>query len=184
MTGVLVAEALGHGDMGLAVALLAPAAVSNALVLWGDEHQQATYLPSFTGDDGRLPRWRCWNRGRCSTRSSCAPRPAGGTASAGRREVAGAAGREAELFVIAAQLEAWPRPCSWSSPARPGDVEAEPSMGLRAAGLGRLMLDGVTPSTALAAGWATPTTTAIASGSAGSAGARSPLVRRRPCWTT
>jgi len=42
VTNVLVAEALAHGDLGLAVACLAPAAVSNALVLWGDEHQQAT----------------------------------------------------------------------------------------------------------------------------------------------
>ena len=50
-TGVLVAEALAHGDMGLAVACLAPAAVSTALVLWGDAEQQATYLPAFTGDD-------------------------------------------------------------------------------------------------------------------------------------
>ena len=50
-TGVLVAEALAHGDMGQAVAILAPAAVSNALVLWGDEAQQATYLPPFVGDD-------------------------------------------------------------------------------------------------------------------------------------
>ena len=50
-TGVLVAEALAHGDMGQAVAILAPAAVSNALVLWGDETQQATYLPPFVGDD-------------------------------------------------------------------------------------------------------------------------------------
>ncbi|MFL6119644.1 acyl-CoA dehydrogenase family protein, partial [Actinophytocola sp.] len=51
MTNVLVAEALATGDMGLALACLAPAAVSNALVLWGNEEQQATYLPAFTGED-------------------------------------------------------------------------------------------------------------------------------------
>lgn len=51
MTGVLVAEAMAHGDMGQAVACLAPAAVSTAISLWGDETQQATYLPSFTGAD-------------------------------------------------------------------------------------------------------------------------------------
>ncbi len=50
MTGVLVAEAMAHGDMGQAVACLAPAAVSTAISLWGDETQQATYLPAFTGD--------------------------------------------------------------------------------------------------------------------------------------
>ncbi|MCW2957293.1 MAG: acyl-CoA dehydrogenase domain protein [Solirubrobacterales bacterium] len=51
VTGVLVAEALAHGDLGLAVAALAPGAVANALALWGDPDQQATYLPAFTGDD-------------------------------------------------------------------------------------------------------------------------------------
>ena len=35
MAGTLVAEALAHGDMGLAVAALAPGAVSTALSLWG-----------------------------------------------------------------------------------------------------------------------------------------------------
>jgi alkylation response protein AidB-like acyl-CoA dehydrogenase len=51
VTGVLVAEALAHGDLGIAVAALAPGAVATALGLWGDAGQQATYLPSFTGDD-------------------------------------------------------------------------------------------------------------------------------------
>ena len=36
VTNVLIAEAMAHGDMGLAVACLAPSAVSTALVLWGD----------------------------------------------------------------------------------------------------------------------------------------------------
>ena len=47
----LVAEALAHGDMGLAVAALAPGAVATAIALWGTDEQQATYLPAFTGDD-------------------------------------------------------------------------------------------------------------------------------------
>jgi hypothetical protein len=36
VTTVLMSEALAHGDMGIAVACLAPAAVSTALSLWGD----------------------------------------------------------------------------------------------------------------------------------------------------
>src|ERR1700733_2792739 len=51
VTTVLMAEALAQGDMGLAVACLAPAAVSTALSLWGDADQQATYLPELVGDD-------------------------------------------------------------------------------------------------------------------------------------
>ena len=51
VTGVLIAEALAHGDMGLAAALLAPGGVATALARWGDADQQATYLPAFIGDD-------------------------------------------------------------------------------------------------------------------------------------
>jgi alkylation response protein AidB-like acyl-CoA dehydrogenase len=51
MAGTLVAEALAKGDMGLAVAALAPGSVATALGLWGTDAQQQTYLPTFTGDD-------------------------------------------------------------------------------------------------------------------------------------
>jgi len=51
MAATLVAEAMAHGDMGLAVAALAPGSVATALSLWGTEEQQRTYLPAFTGDD-------------------------------------------------------------------------------------------------------------------------------------
>ena len=50
MAGTLVAEALAQGDMGLAVATLAPGSVATAIGLWGTEEQQQTYLPAFTGD--------------------------------------------------------------------------------------------------------------------------------------
>ncbi|MBO9532821.1 MAG: acyl-CoA dehydrogenase family protein, partial [Solirubrobacteraceae bacterium] len=51
VTGVLVTEALAHGDVGLAAALLAPAAVATAIANYGDADQQATYLPAFTEDE-------------------------------------------------------------------------------------------------------------------------------------
>ena len=51
VTGTLVHEALAQGDMGLAVAALAPGAVATALSLWGTDEQQSTYLPAFTGDE-------------------------------------------------------------------------------------------------------------------------------------
>src|ERR1700733_8491731 len=51
VTAVLMSQALAQGDMGLAVACLAPAAVGTALSLWGDENQQATYLPEFVGEN-------------------------------------------------------------------------------------------------------------------------------------
>ncbi|MDQ8046011.1 MAG: acyl-CoA dehydrogenase family protein, partial [Solirubrobacteraceae bacterium] len=50
VTAVLAIEALAHGDLGLTVALMAPAAVATALSSYGDAGQQATYLPAFTED--------------------------------------------------------------------------------------------------------------------------------------
>ena len=45
MAGTLVAEALAKGDLGIAVAALAPGSVATAISLWGTDEQQATYLP-------------------------------------------------------------------------------------------------------------------------------------------
>src|SRR5436305_10853606 len=51
VTSVLMSEALAQGDMGIAVACLAPAGVSTAIGLWGDADQQATYLHEFVGEN-------------------------------------------------------------------------------------------------------------------------------------
>ncbi len=45
VTNSLVAEALAHGDMGLALPILAPSGVAVALTQWGTDSQQKTYLP-------------------------------------------------------------------------------------------------------------------------------------------
>ena len=50
VTTVLAAEALAHGDMGIALATLAPGAVASAIGLWGDAGQQAAYLPPFAAE--------------------------------------------------------------------------------------------------------------------------------------
>src|SRR5699024_8803782 len=46
VTNTLVAEALAHGDMGLALPVLAPSGVAVALTQWGTDAQQKTYLPA------------------------------------------------------------------------------------------------------------------------------------------
>jgi alkylation response protein AidB-like acyl-CoA dehydrogenase len=151
MTNVLVAEALATGDMGLALACLAPAAVSNALVLWGTEEQQATYLPSFTGDDVpaaalaiqeprplfdpfslRTKAYRTMGGFRLTGVKSLVPRAA-----------------EAELFVIAADVDGR-GPALFIVESSSVTIESEPAMGLRAAGTGRVLLDNVSvPESAL-----------------------------------
>jgi hypothetical protein len=141
-TGALVAEALAHGDLGLAVACLAPAAVSNALVLWGDDTQQSTYLPSFVGDD--VP---------AAALAVLEPRPlfdpftldttarrtgSGYTLSGVKALVPRAA--TAELFVVAAQLDGAPALFIVESGTKGVLIEGEPAMGIRAASTGRLVL--------------------------------------------
>jgi hypothetical protein len=151
-TGVLVAEALAHGDMGLAVACLAPAGVSNALVLWGDEQQQATYLPAFVGDDVPAAALAInephllFDPFALRTR---ARRAAGGFVLDGVKSLVPRADK-AELFVIAAELEGSPALFLVESATAGIAVESEPAMGLRAASMARLTLTGVNvPASAL-----------------------------------
>jgi alkylation response protein AidB-like acyl-CoA dehydrogenase len=145
MAGTLVAEALSHGDMGLAVASLAPGAVATALSLWGTQEQQATYLPAFTGAD--VPP---------AALALAEPRPLFdplAPETTARREGDGFVldgvksmvprGAHAELFVVGADLEGEPRLFLVESGSAGVAIEAEPSMGLRAAELSRLVLTGV-----------------------------------------
>jgi alkylation response protein AidB-like acyl-CoA dehydrogenase len=145
MAGTLVAEALAHGDMGLAVAALAPGAVSTALSLWGTEEQQATYLPAFTGAD--VP---------AAALALTEPRPLFDPLAPQTRAVADGdgyvldggksmvpRGADAELFVIGAGLHGEARLFLVESDTPGLVIEAEPSMGLRAASLSRVVLTGV-----------------------------------------
>ena len=145
MAGTLVAEALAHGDMGLAVATLAPGAVSTALSLWGTEQQQKTYLPAFTGDD--VP---------AAALALTEPRPLFDALSPRTTAVKDGQdyvldgvksmvprGADAELFVIGAELDGEPRLFLVESATEGLEIEAEPSMGLRAASLSRVVLNGV-----------------------------------------
>ncbi|WP_091455246.1 acyl-CoA dehydrogenase family protein [Actinokineospora iranica] len=153
VTNVLVAEAMAHGDMGLAVACLAPSAVSTALVLWGDETQQATYLPAFVGDN--IP---------AAALAVQEPRPlfdpfalktkayrrAGGFVIEGVKSLVPRAA-QAELFIVAADLDGrGPALFVVESGSAGVTIESDPAMGLRAAGMGKLRLDKVAlPATAL-----------------------------------
>ena len=144
VTGVLIAEALAYGDLGLAVALLAPAAVSTALVLWGDEGQQATYLPPFAAADppgaalAVLEPQPLFDPFRLATTAT--PAGAGYLLNGVKSLVPGAA--TAELFLVAAEVPGR-GPALFLLESAGLVVEAEPAMGLRAAGLGRLVLDDV-----------------------------------------
>ncbi|AFU04793.1 acyl-CoA dehydrogenase [Nocardia brasiliensis ATCC 700358] len=145
VTNSLVAEALAHGDMGLALPILAPSGVAVALSQWGTDAQQKTYLPAFTGEN--VPQASVViSEPRAlfdpfALQTKAVRSPSGYRISGVKSLVPAAA--DAELFLIAAELDG--RPALFIVPSdAPGlVVEADPSMGLRAAGLGRLLLDNV-----------------------------------------
>ncbi|WP_445255660.1 acyl-CoA dehydrogenase family protein [Nocardioides aurantiacus] len=145
VTGVLVHEALAKGDMGLAVAALAPGAVATAISLYGTEEQQATYLPAFTGDE--VPAAALALAEPTALYDALAP-----AATAERRDgrivlngvKSGVVrGADAELFVLSATFEGEARLFLVESRAEGITIESDPSMGLRAASLSRLLLDDV-----------------------------------------
>jgi alkylation response protein AidB-like acyl-CoA dehydrogenase len=155
-TTVLMSEALAQGDMGLAVACLAPAAVSTAISLWGDAQQQATYLPEFVGEDvpaaalALMEPQPLFNPFALRTR---ARGDGGGYVIDGIKSLVPRAA-DAEVFVVAAHLENDGPALFIVESKTPGvSIEPEPGMGVRAAGTGRLVLeDAQLPATALLGG--------------------------------
>lgn len=141
-SAVLIAEALAHGDMGQACALLCGSSVASALVQYGSAEQQARYLPALCGaappvaamaihEDAPL-----FDLRRQNTRAA---RQAEGYVLNGEKSLVMGAG-EAELFLVAAQLEDRPALFVVESGQEGLSWERQPAMGLRAAGLCRLRL--------------------------------------------
>jgi alkylation response protein AidB-like acyl-CoA dehydrogenase len=140
VTAVLAAEALAQGDMGIAVALLAPGAVATAIGLWGSADQQSRYLPPFTGEDPPL-----------AALAILEPQPLfdpfapQATVADGRltgEKALVPLGASAELLVVGARDEDGPglfvvEPGQGGVESRP-----EPAMGVRAAATARLTFDG------------------------------------------
>ncbi|KAA0024067.1 acyl-CoA dehydrogenase [Antrihabitans cavernicola] len=145
VTNSLVAEALSHGDMGLALPILAPSGVAVALTQWGTDAQQQTYLPAFTGDNVPAaavavsePR-ALFDPFALQTKAVRSP---SGYKLNGVKSMVPAAA-SSELFIIAAELDGKPALFIVESSSKGLVVEADPSMGLRAGGLGRLILTDV-----------------------------------------
>jgi len=145
MAGTLVAEALAKGDMGLAVAALAPGAVATAISLWGTDEQQQTYLPAFTGDDvpaAALALSESRPLYDPLEPQTTAERSGDGYVLNGVKSMVVRA-VEDELFIVGAELDGKPQLFIVESSAEGITIEADPSMGLRAANLGSLRLKDV-----------------------------------------
>jgi alkylation response protein AidB-like acyl-CoA dehydrogenase len=154
VTAVLIGEALGHGDMGVAYAALASGAVATAIGHWGTAEQEATYLPAFTGEDvptaalAILEPRPLFDPLKLETK---ARRDGEDWVIDGTKSLIARA-KECELFIVAAETEDGPALFVLESGASGLSVEAEPAMGLRPAATGRLLLEGVrVPSGALMA---------------------------------
>jgi len=145
VTNALVAEALAYGDMGLALPILAPGGVASALTHWGSAGQQATYLPAFAGE--QVPQ-ACVAIAEPhalfdpTVLKTIAVRTPSGYRLTGVKSLVPAAA-DAEVFVIAAQLNGKPTLFIVESSSEGLTVKADPSMGIRAAALGRVELDNV-----------------------------------------
>lgn len=146
VTNALVAEALAHGDMGLAVACLAGPSVAIALAEYGSAAQQARYLPALTGDRpaaaaiALLEPGALFNPLQPATR---ARRDGDHWVLDGEKHLVPVA-RTAELFLVAAALEDGAPALFIVESSTPGLALApQPTMGLRAAGFCKLALDGV-----------------------------------------
>ncbi len=145
VAGTLVAEALAHGDMGLAVATLAPGAVATALSLWGTDEQQQTYLPAFAGEDvpaAALALAEPWVLFDAMNPATTAVRRGDGFVLNGTKSGV-PRGKDAELFVVGAMLDGEARLFVVESSTPGITIAADPSMGVRAAGISRLTLEDV-----------------------------------------
>ncbi len=145
VTNALVAEALAYGDMGLALPILAPGGVASALTHWGSADQQATYLKEFAGENvpqaclaiaEPLPLFDP------TTLKTTAVRTPSGYRLDGVKSLVPAAA-DAEMFIIAAQLNGKPTLFIVEADTKGLTVKADPSMGIRAAALGQVELEKV-----------------------------------------
>jgi alkylation response protein AidB-like acyl-CoA dehydrogenase len=146
VTNALVAEALAYGDMGLALPILAPGGVASALTHWGSAGQQATYLKEFAGES--VPQ-ACVAIAEphalfdpTMLKTTAVRTPSGYRLDGVKSLVPAAA--DAELFIVAAQYNGKPALFIVEASTAGLSVKPDPSMGIRAAALGRIELDKVT----------------------------------------
>ena len=145
VTNALVAEALAYGDMGLALPILAPGGVASAVTHWGSADQQATYLREFAGEN--VPQ-ACVAIAEphalfdpTALKTTAVRTPSGYRLNGVKSLVPAAA--DAELFIVGAQLSGKPTLFIVESSTKGVSIKADPSMGIRAAALGRVDLDNV-----------------------------------------
>ena len=145
VSNVLMAEDLGYGDFSLGAALLAPMGVANALTRWGSQAQQEKYLPAFAEEMPPLATFAvsearpAFNPNELAT---SAQRDGDGFVLNGEKSLV-LLGREAELLLVAAQLDGRPAVFVVESGSAGLSFREDPAMGLKATETVKLRLDNV-----------------------------------------
>ncbi|GGB40867.1 acyl-CoA dehydrogenase [Flexivirga endophytica] len=146
VTSALVLEELARGDMGLAVAVMSPAAVANCLVNYGDSDQQATYLSAFTDEaspaTGALALMEpqpLFDPAKPQTTGSL---DGGSLVLDGTKSLVPGASAS-DLFIVSALVDGQPRLVIVPPNTDGVTVSDNPAMGIRAAHTGTLHLEGV-----------------------------------------
>jgi len=135
ITSMLVAEDLAHGDMGQAVAILAPLSVANAITRWGTGEQQGTYLPAFVEENPPLATIAVvepkplFNPHELSTTAT----PEGDDYVLNGTKSLVPLAKDAELFLVAAQTPEGPKVFIVEGGTEGLTIGEDPAMGLRAA---------------------------------------------------
>lgn len=139
----LVLEELAHGDMGIAVALMASGAVGSAIARYGTTDQQATYLPHLTGDEPVIaalaiqepqPLFDPYALRTTAARD-------GDTLVVTGTKALVAQASSAELFVVGVAVDGRPRLLIIPAGTPGVRIEDDPAMGVRAAATGRVILE-------------------------------------------
>lgn len=145
VTTALLAEELSRGDMGLALAILSPIGVANALTHWGTAEQQSTYLPAFAGEQPPLATiainepTALFDPMKLSTRAS---KRGSDWVLNGTKSLVPLADRS-ELLLVAAETGSGPAVFIVEGGAEGLKIDDGRGMGVRAAGLREVVLENV-----------------------------------------
>ncbi len=146
VTAVLAIEALAHGDMGQAAALMAPAAVATAISQYGDAGQQKTFLPAFTEAE-EAPSAALALHEPQPLFDPLAPRTtgklSGDTITLDGVKALVADADNAALFIVGALIDGEARLVIVEAGTDGLFVEPDAAMGVRATNAGRLIMKGV-----------------------------------------
>ncbi|MEM7435471.1 MAG: acyl-CoA dehydrogenase family protein [Myxococcota bacterium] len=143
---MLIIEDLARGDMGLAFAALSSLSFVNALVQWGSDSQQATFLPPLVeGEGGRVTVAVVEPHAFFDPASlrTTAKRKGDGLVVSGEKSMVAIAGQAQWLLVAVNIAKVGPRFIIVERGSEGLEVLPESAMGLGSAALGRLRLNNV-----------------------------------------